>query len=59
MWWNFIGRTHEEIVQMREDWEKHGERFKVFEDRIGGFIPAPAIPNVQLKPRGSRRHLNQ
>jgi quercetin 2,3-dioxygenase len=56
MWWNFIGRTHEEIVQMRADWEAHGERFRPFEDRIGGFIPAPAIPNVQLKPRGSRRH---
>ena len=21
MWWNFVGRSHEEIVQAREDWE--------------------------------------
>lgn len=51
MWWNFIGRTHDEIVQMREDWESKSSRFKVFEDQIGSRIPAPALPNLILKPR--------
>ena len=28
MWWNFVGRDHDEIVQAREDWEA-GRRFGV------------------------------
>ena len=56
MWWNFIGRTHDEIVEMRSDWQNQKKRFGFFEDRIGGYIPAPALPNLRLKPRGSRRH---
>ncbi len=55
MWWNFIGRTHDEIVQMRADWETQSSRFLTFEDKIGGRIPAPDLPNLILKPRGSRR----
>lgn len=54
MWWNFIGRTHDEIVSMREEWQKGSERFPVFEDRVGERIPAPAMPNVRLAPRGNR-----
>ncbi len=54
MWWNFIGRTHDEIVAMREEWQKGSERFPVFEDRVGERIPAPAMPNVRLTPRGNR-----
>lgn len=27
MWWNFIGRTHEEILAMREQWQTHADRF--------------------------------
>jgi hypothetical protein len=23
MWWNFVARTHEELVRAREDWEHH------------------------------------
>ena len=52
MWWNFIGRTHEEIVKMREDWESKSPRFASFEDRIGDRIPAPNMPSLKLKPRG-------
>ena len=51
MWWNFIGRTHEEIVQAREEWNSRGERFGEFEDRIGGWIPAPELPNLRLQAR--------
>ena len=53
MWWNFIGRNHEEIVQMRTDWNNETERFPAFEDRIHGRIPAPELPNLRLSPRGN------
>jgi len=55
MWWNFIGRTHEEIVQMRQDWEGGSDRFPTFVDSLGERIPAPALPNIRLTPRGSKR----
>lgn len=54
MWWNFIGRSHDEIVQMREDWQNQSPRFPAFQDRIGGRIPAPGLPNVKLNPRGNQ-----
>ena len=53
MWWNFIGRTHEEIEEMRFDWESHSNRFPTFEDQVHGRIPAPAMPNLRLTPRGN------
>jgi len=53
MWWNFIARSHDEIVQMREEWQSQSPRFPTFEDRIGGRIPAPGLPNVKLTPRGN------
>lgn len=49
MWWNFVGRTHEEIVEMRTRWNQRD--YPAFEDEIGGWIPAPEMPNVQLRPR--------
>jgi redox-sensitive bicupin YhaK (pirin superfamily) len=52
MWWNFIARNSEEISLARMQWNAHDERFgKEFEDRIGGWIPAPELPNVTLQPR--------
>lgn len=57
MWWNFIARTQAEISQQREQWNQHLEteaglaRFGSFEDQIGGWIPAPELPNVQLSAR--------
>ena len=51
MWWNFIGRTHEDIALAREQWNARDERFGHFEDNIGGWIPAPDLPNVKLSPR--------
>lgn len=56
MWWNFIGRTHKDIVQARDAWnvrqQKISEsRFGEFEDQIGGWIPAPELPSVTLQPR--------
>ncbi len=51
MWWNFIGRNHSEIVAWREKWNQQTEEWADFEDRVGGWIPAPNLPNVTLQPR--------
>ncbi len=55
MWWNFIGRNHDEIVKMRADWNGESQVFPYFEDHIHGRIPAPDLPNIQLQPRGNIR----
>jgi len=57
MWWNFIGRTHDEIARYRQEWEEGSDRF----GRVHGYIghdpdgltrlPAPTLPNTSLKPR--------
>ena len=56
MWWNFIGRTHEEIVDFREEWQAfiHGidqGRFSVVPGYRGDALPAPELPAVRLRPR--------
>ncbi|WP_278315124.1 pirin family protein [Lolliginicoccus levis] len=53
MWWNFVGRTHAEITRFREEWEAHSDRFGAVEGYEGKTerIPAPPLPNAQLKPR--------
>ena len=55
MWWNFIGRSHEEIVQMRNQWITRENGFRTFVDQIGGFIPAPELPNLRLTARGNSK----
>ncbi|SEB82892.1 hypothetical protein SAMN04489806_1886 [Paramicrobacterium humi] len=53
MWWNFVGRSHEEIVHARDDWEAERTRF----GPVAGHaerIPAPPLPNVRLTPRRRR-----
>ena len=55
MWWNFVGRSHEEIVQAREDWEAGTQRFGEVAGDPTERLPAPALPTVALKPRPSRR----
>ena len=59
MWWNFIGRSHEEIVQFRTDWQSDviasgnaNGRFGVVHGYNGRALPAPELPAVRLKPRG-------
>ncbi|MFE7810824.1 pirin family protein [Streptomyces sp. NPDC057433] len=51
MWWNFVGRSHEDMVKAREDWEALSGRFGVLEDFPGGPLPAPALPNAAIAPR--------
>lgn len=71
MWWNFIGRTHEEILAYRAAWQAEigaepaappaagtypdgapYPRFGTFPEGLPAPLPAPVLPNVQLRPRG-------
>lgn len=54
MWWNFVGRTQDDIAQAREDWMS-GDRFGAVRGYDGAPLPAPALPAVPLKPRGRVR----
>ncbi|MGM0386186.1 MAG: pirin family protein, partial [Actinomycetota bacterium] len=58
MWWNLIGRTHDEVVEAREQWQAAiaGDPDGVARfGRVSGYdgppLHAPALPNVQLRPR--------
>ena len=66
MWWNFVGRSHEEIVEYRAQWqaeigaedaladagtEPAGLRFGTFPAGEPAPLPAPALPNARLRPR--------
>jgi len=63
MWWNFVGRTHDEIVAFREEWQGQVADAATGQDvRPGRFgivieeplppIPAPTLPNARLRSRG-------
>ena len=58
MWWNFIGRDHDEVAAHREQWqaavtgEGHGSRFSLPEGDPLPPLPAPELPHVRLSPRG-------
>jgi hypothetical protein len=71
MWWNFVGRTHDEIVSYRAAWQAEigaepagppaGDaypdgapypRFGPYPEGYPAPLPAPALPNAQLRPRG-------
>ncbi len=56
MWWNFVGRTHEEIVAFRDAWQRESEQFGRVEGYRGriGRLPAPGLPGLRLRPRGHR-----
>ncbi|MET1036773.1 MAG: pirin family protein [Aeromicrobium sp.] len=51
MWWNFIGRSHEDIVEARDDWDRAAERFGHVDGHGVQVIPAPPLPQVRLTPR--------
>ncbi|MFC7531046.1 pirin family protein [Actinoplanes sp. GCM10030250] len=53
MWWNFVGRTHEDIVAAREDWMASlgGARFGTVTGCAADPLPAPELPTVRLKAR--------
>ena len=45
MWWNFVGTTHEEIAQAREDWINR-ERFGEVKAYRGARLPAPDLAKL-------------
>lgn len=64
MWWNFVGRDHEDIVRARADWQAQVEQQRDSGTADGRFgrhpeawrtvLPAPELPTVRLKPRVRR-----
>lgn len=67
MWWNFVGRDHDEIAAFREEWQhqitRDGALITDTQDSAPGRfgraegdhlppIPAPPMPGTRLKPRG-------
>ncbi len=54
MWWNFVGRSHAEIVAYREAWEQRDARFPPVVDPGERVMEAPPMPSVSLKPRPRR-----
>jgi quercetin 2,3-dioxygenase len=58
MWWNFIGRSHDEVVEYRTQWmtdvidgaDPDG-RFGHVDGYDGRPLPAPEMPLLKLKPR--------
>ena len=58
MFWNFIGRTHEEIAEAAaawaRDWNGGGnERYGKVPGHGDEYIPGPDLPPVRLRPRRS------
>lgn len=62
MWWNFVGRSHQEIEQFRHEWQNHSEQFGEVQGYVGkgenganvhGLtrLPAPELPNVNIRAR--------
>ncbi|MFH8251621.1 pirin family protein [Microbacterium sp. B2969] len=54
MWWNFVGRSHEEIVEARDAWEAGSDRFGHVVGHGDERIPAPPLPAVRLTRRRRR-----
>ncbi|SDQ36188.1 pirin family protein [Quadrisphaera sp. DSM 44207] len=55
MWWNFVGRDHDEVARARAEWEEAGQtRFGTVPGHGDERIPAPGLPSVRLTPRRRR-----
>jgi quercetin 2,3-dioxygenase len=53
MWWNFVGRSHDDIVGYRRLWEDGDDRFGAVRGYRGSVtrLPAPPLPTARLRPR--------
>jgi len=58
MWWNFVGRSHEEVLTARDQWQaalagdpQGVARFGTVPGYAGAPLPAPELPHVRLRPR--------
>ena len=43
MWWNFVARTKDEMVQARKDWEAASDRFGAVESELGRIGAPPPL----------------
>ncbi|MDF2825980.1 MAG: pirin, partial [Mycobacterium sp.] len=50
MWWNFVGRSHDEIVEFRAEWQARSTRFGIVPGYVGDpqWLPAPPLPTTRL-----------
>ncbi len=55
MWWNFVGRSGEEITEYAQAWNAEDERFGAVVGYDGDRLEAPPLPPVPLKARGRVR----
>jgi redox-sensitive bicupin YhaK (pirin superfamily) len=55
MWWNFVGRSHEDVAAARDEWQAATDRFGEVTGYRGDTqrLPAPPLPNARLRPRMS------
>jgi quercetin 2,3-dioxygenase len=53
MWWNFVGRSHDDIVGYRQLWEEADDRFGAVRGYQGSVtrLPPPPLPTTRLLPR--------
>jgi redox-sensitive bicupin YhaK (pirin superfamily) len=53
MWWNFVGRSHDDIIGYRQLWEDADDRFGAVRGYRGSVtrLPAPPLPTTRLRPR--------
>lgn len=51
MWWNFVGRDHDDIAAARADWAAGDGRFGHVAGHGDERVPAPELPAVRLRPR--------
>jgi quercetin 2,3-dioxygenase len=53
MWWNFVGRSHDDIVRYRRLWEDTDDRFGAVAGYAGSVrrLSAPPLPAIRLRPR--------
>ncbi|HEX3961754.1 MAG TPA: pirin family protein [Trebonia sp.] len=51
MWWNFVGRTAQEVASARDSWAARDGRFGAVRGYPGTPLPAPPLPPRTLQPR--------
>jgi redox-sensitive bicupin YhaK (pirin superfamily) len=53
MWWNFVGRSHDDVANYRQLWEDSDDRFGAVHGYHGALtrLPAPPLPTARLRPR--------
>jgi redox-sensitive bicupin YhaK (pirin superfamily) len=56
MWWNFVGRSNDEIVAARDAYLQRADTFPDIAGFDGYRVPPPELPSGRLKPGGAVRY---